>query len=77
MAKPALTFSEFWNALLGVAESTAEEITRAGEGPKFFLIGRCRYVRRADALDWIDRQASERPYFPRRNTRHKEGRAAA
>lgn len=61
MAKPALSFSEFWSDLLGVAKSTAEEITRAGEGPAFFLIGRCRYVRKEDALAWIDKQLVQIP----------------
>lgn len=69
MAKPAMSFYEFWVDLLGVAKSTAEEITRAGDGPAFFLIGRCRYVRKEDALAWIDKQAEQRPYFPRRLNR--------
>ena len=69
MAKPALSFSEFLELLLGIPKRTAEDITRAGEGPKFFLIGRRRYVRTADAREWVEHQVKARPYFPRRNNR--------
>jgi hypothetical protein len=75
MAKPALEFFEFWKGLLNLPESTAEEITRSGEGPKFFLIGRRRYIRQQDALAWIDQMAEAKPYFPRRNNCRK-GRVA-
>lgn len=74
MAKPALAFDEFWIGLLGIPESTAEEITKSSNAPKFFLIGRRRYIRQKDALAWIDNMAESHPYFPRRNNlRQKAG----
>lgn len=69
MSKPALYWPEFWQGLLGVPESTAEEISKSTDAPKFFLIGRRRYIRQKDALAWIDRMAEAKPYFPRRNNR--------
>lgn len=68
MSKPALSFDEFCE-VLDLPKSTLEEITRVGDGPSFFLIGRRRYVRRQDMLDWIDKQAEQKPYFPRRHNR--------
>lgn len=72
MAKPALYWPEFWQDLLGVPDSTAEELTREPDGPKFFLIGRRRYIRTVDAIAWINKIAESRPYFPRRNNRRTE-----
>ena len=69
MAKPALFWPEFWQDLLGIPESTAEELARGPDAPKFFLIGRRRYIRTKDAIDWIDKIAEAKPYFPRRNNR--------
>ncbi len=71
MAKPALSWSEFWTDLLGLPDSTAEQITREPNPPKFFLLGRRRYIRTKDAIAWIDAVAQQSPYFPRRN--HKRG----
>lgn len=69
MAKPALFWPEFWQDLLGIPESTAEELARGADAPKFFLIGRRRYIRTKDAIAWIDKIAEAKPYFPRRNNR--------
>lgn len=69
MAKPALYWPEFWQGVLGIADSTAEEIAKGPNAPKFFLIGRRRYIRQQDALAWINRMADAKPYFPRRNNR--------
>lgn len=69
MAKPALYWPEFWQGLLGIPDSTADELARAPDAPKFFLIGRRRYIRTADAIEWINRIAQSRPYTPRRNNR--------
>lgn len=69
MAKPALAWAEFWQGILGLPESTAEELTRSPDAPKFFLIGRRRYIRQQDAVAWINRMAEAKPYFPRRNNR--------
>lgn len=69
MAKPALYWPEFWQDLLGIPDTTAEQLAREPDGPKFFLIGRRRYIRTADAIAWIDRIAASKPYFPRRNNR--------
>lgn len=69
MAKPVLCWSEFWQGLINIPESTAEEIGKSHNAPKFFLIGRRRFIRQKDALAWIDRMAEAKPYFPRRNNR--------
>ncbi len=69
MAKPAFSWSEFWQGLLGMPDSTAEEIVRTADAPSFFLIGRRRFIRKDDAIAWIDRMAVARPYIPRRNNR--------
>ncbi|HJV28680.1 MAG TPA: hypothetical protein VJ673_23575 [Aromatoleum sp.] len=68
MAKPAMSWPEFLQ-LLGLPESTAEEAIREPDAPKFFLIGRRRYIRTADVVAWLDKQATAKPYFPRRNAR--------
>lgn len=69
MAKPVLSWEEFWDSLLGLPKSTAELVARDEPVPKFFLIGRRRYIRTADAVEWLDQAASASPYFPRRNKR--------
>lgn len=69
LAKPAFSFDEFWLGILGVPGSTAEEISKGPDAPKFFLIGRRRYIRQQDALAWIDHMADAKPYYPRRNNR--------
>ena len=69
MAKPAITFEEFFLDVLGLPKSTAEELARSKTAPKFFLLGRRRYIRTEDAKLWIDQQAAATPYFPRRNRR--------
>lgn len=71
MAKPALYWPEFWQDLLGIPDSTAEELARDPDAPKFFLIGRRRYIRTKDAIAWIDKIAESRPYFPRRNNKRE------
>lgn len=67
-AKPAFPWGEFW-ASIGIPESTAEELVREPNGPKFFLLGRRRFIRKADALAWIDAKARSAPYIPRTNNR--------
>ena len=67
MAKPALSWHEFFVGILGLPKSTAELIAKRDNAPKFFLIGRRRYIRKSDAIDWIDSIANSSPYFPRRN----------
>ncbi|QRM19715.1 hypothetical protein GBK02_10025 [Dechloromonas sp. TW-R-39-2] len=69
MAKPALSWSEFWLGILGIPEATGEELVREKDGPKFFLLGRRRYIRKADALAWIDQMAARAAYVPRRYNR--------
>jgi hypothetical protein len=69
MAKPAITFEEFFQTILGLPDSTAEELVRSNTAPKFFLLGRRRYIRTEDAKVWIDQMAATTPYFPRRNRR--------
>lgn len=67
MAKPALTWAEFWKDLLGLPDSTAEVVAKGDNPPKFFLLGRRRYIRTADAVAWIDSIADASQYIPRRN----------
>lgn len=69
MAKPAMTWEEFWTGILGLPDSTAEQLAREADAPRFFLLGRRRYIRTADACAWIDQRATAAPYFPRRNKR--------
>lgn len=69
MAKPVLYWPEFWQGILNLPETTAEEIGKSPDAPKFFLIGRRRFIRQKDALAWIDRMAEAKPYFPRRNNK--------
>ena len=76
MAKPALTWDEFWNGILGLPDSTAELTAKGDIPPKFFLPGRRRYIRVADAVAWIDPVAVAAPYFPRKN-RRRAARAVA
>lgn len=73
LAKPAMTWSEFWLDLLGLPETTAEQLTREAGAPPFFLLGRRRYIRRDDAIAWIDAKAESDPYVPRRNNRKARG----
>ena len=70
MAKPALTWNEFWAGILGLPDSTAELIAKGDNPPKFFLLGRRRYIRTLDAVDWINSISNSARYFPRRNRVH-------
>lgn len=67
MCKPALSFEEFFCELLGLPSSTAEQIVRGHEAPPMFALGRRRYIRTSDALEWIDDMAKRAVYIPRRN----------
>lgn len=69
MAKPALTWEEFWDGILGLPSSTAEQVAKQDPAPRFFLIGRRRYILTSDAVEWLTRAASAAPYYPRRNKR--------
>lgn len=69
MAKPVLSWDEFWDGILGLPKSTAEQVAREAPAPRFFVLGRRRYIRTADAVEWLDQAASAAPYFPRRNKR--------
>lgn len=69
MAKPVLTWDELWGGLLNLPDSTAELLMRVEPSPRFFLLGRRRYIRTADAIAWLDQAAQAAPYFPRRNKR--------
>ena len=73
MAKPALAWEELYGAILGIPPSTAELVAKQDPTPRFFLIGRRRYIRMQDALDWIDQLAEAKPYHPRRNNRTEGG----
>lgn len=69
MAKPAMSFEEWFCGVVGLPETTAEELVRSPEAPPMFLLGRRRYIRTSDAIAWLDRMAQAKPYFPRRNNR--------
>lgn len=69
MAKPALAWEEFWNGILGLPSSTAELVAKQEPAPRFFLIGRRRYILTADAVEWLSQAADAAPYHPRRNKR--------
>jgi hypothetical protein len=69
MAKPVLSWEEFWDGILGLPKSTAELVAREEPAPKFFLLGRRRYIRTSDAIAWLEQAAKASPYYPRRNKR--------
>jgi hypothetical protein len=69
MAKPALSWSEFWVDLLGLPAATAEQLAREEPMPRFFMLGRRRFIRTADAVSWLDETAAAHPYYPRKNKR--------
>ena len=69
MAKPALSFDEFFCELLGLPASTAEQICKGQDAPPMFALGRRRYIRTSDAIDWLDDMARQCVYVPRRNNR--------
>lgn len=69
MAKPALTWDEFWDGILGLPSSTAEQVAKQDPAPRFFLIGRRRYILTGDAVEWLNEAARTAPYYPRRNKR--------
>ena len=67
MAKPAISFEEFFDSILGLPASTAELICRQEPRPAFFLIGRRRYILTTDAVSWLNEKAKTTAYTPRRN----------
>lgn len=69
MAKPAISWEEWWGSILGIAESTAEMVARQEPKPNFFLIGRRRYIKTSDAVAWVDAMADTHEYVPRKNKR--------
>ncbi len=78
MNLPAMPASDFFGVVLGLPDSTAEEIIDAGNGPDMFLLGRRRYIRTVDALAWLDDRSKVAPYVKRRNARRtKRGGGAA
>lgn len=75
MQLPALPAIEFFTIVLALPPSTAEHLIASDQGPRMFMLGRRRYIRRDDAMDWIDQRAADVPYVKRRNNRRE--RAAA
>lgn len=69
MAKPALSFEELFGGILQLPDSTAEQVAREEPAPKLFMLGRRRYIRTEDAVEWLKQRAESAPYFPRRNKR--------
>ncbi|GAA6143678.1 hypothetical protein [Hydrogenophaga sp. 5NK40-0174] len=68
LAKPAWSFEELC-VVLGLPESTVEQLARQDPRPPFFLLGRRRYILQADALDWLQDMRNAHPWYPRRNNR--------
>jgi hypothetical protein len=67
MKKPALSWQEFWQGVMGLPVSTAEQVAREGNFPKFFMVGRRRFIKTEDAVAWISDRAASAPYFKRKN----------
>lgn len=67
--KPVLSWKEFWHDLIGVPTTTASKLYAEPNAPRFFLIGRHRYIKLDDALAWLETMAATRPYTPRKNKR--------
>ena len=74
MAKPAISFEEFFIILLGLPRTTADELIRAGDGPPMFLLGRRRYVLRDDGIAWLEAHAEANRHFRRINKPRKTRR---
>jgi hypothetical protein len=72
MRLPAMPASDFFGVVLGLPDSTAEEIIDVGDGPEMFLLGRRRYIRTVDALAWLDERAQSAPYVKRRNIKRRQ-----
>lgn len=66
LSKACLSWREFWFDLIGVTESTARKLYKSEDSPRFFLIGRQRFIKKDDALDWVEQMAVKHPYTPRR-----------
>lgn len=72
---PAIPLADFalW---LGLPLRTLLELIE--EFPaRVFLLGRRRYIRREDALEWIDQMAERQPWTRRRNNPRAGSRSAA
>lgn len=66
--KPVWSFEELC-MVLGLPESTLEQLAREEPTPPFFLLGRRRYILRPDALEWLADMRNTHPWHPRRNNR--------
>ncbi len=71
LQKPVWSFNELAQ-IFGLPISTLEQILREQPAP-FFLMGRRRFIKRADAMDWLDDIAASNQHIPRRNNRHIGG----
>jgi hypothetical protein len=67
--KPVLTWPEFWKDMIGVTESTARKLSTGPDAPRFFTLGRKRFIRLDDALAWLETAAATRRYVPRKNNK--------
>ena len=50
--KPALSFSDAC-LLVGLPSSTMSKLDKEGKGPKWFFLGRQKFVRRESFLAWL------------------------
>jgi hypothetical protein len=69
MQLPAIPATDFFATVLGLPESTFEELIAQGQAPRMFLLGRRRYVLQADALAWLDQIAESNTYVKRKNNK--------
>ena len=63
--KPVWSFSELAK-IFGLPASTLEGLAK-DHPARFFVMGRRRFIKQADAMDWLDDVAAANPYYPRKN----------
>lgn len=63
--KPVWSFNELAK-IFGLPASTLEMLAK-DHPARFFVMGRRRFIKQSDAMDWLDDVASANPYHPRKN----------
>ncbi len=71
IAKPVWSFTDL-TQIFGLPVSTLEQVLREHPAP-FFLLGRRRFIKRGDAMDWLDDVAAANRHYPRKNNRRCGG----
>jgi predicted DNA-binding transcriptional regulator AlpA len=57
-AKPVLSFADVC-LLVGLPMSTMSKLDKEGKGPKWFFLGRRKFVRRASFDSWIQQREGD------------------